>query len=114
MQFVSINTLHDQSVLVEDMFAPGGPVRGGDSGVGSEGIVIVISHLPPGIDVFVEVFQLYVEHGGLDRIEPAVASHHVMVVALALAVVGHHLHLGGQLVVIGHDGTAIAVAAEVF
>ena len=64
--------------------------------------------------VFVEVFEFGVEHYCLERVEAGVDAEGVVVVLFRLAVVGDHADAGGEVVVVGHEGATVAVAAEVF
>ncbi len=57
--------------------------------------------------------QLDAEDGGLDLVQTAVGSHHVVVVADLRAVSAQHLHLLGQLRVAGQDHPTVADPAQV-
>ena len=61
-----------------------------------------------------EVFQLDIQQGSLEGVEPGVAAHHLVVIFHLLSVVGNHPDFHGQLVVVGIDGSAIAEASQVF
>ena len=61
----------------------------------------------------VEMRQLHAQHGGLQRVEPAVDADEVMVVPRLLPVVAQHPQLRGQLAVVGRDHAAVAEAAEI-
>ena len=58
--------------------------------------------------------QLHAKHRGLQRVEAAVAAHHVVAVLNFLAVVGHHTDLLGQSGVAGEHCAPVAHASEVF
>ena len=62
----------------------------------------------------VQMRQLDVEHGGLDRIEAAVQADDLVIVARLHAVRAQQFQLGGQIVAIGRQQSAVSHAAEIF
>ena len=77
-----------------------------------EGVVLQAMAVP-GLVPVVDVSELGLEHDGLDGIEAAVDALDLVDVLLERAVVGEQAGVPGEIVVVGDDGPAVAVGAEV-
>ena len=62
----------------------------------------------------IEVFEFYIEYGGLQCVEAEIAADHLVIITRILAVVAEQFECGGRLFVIGSYKAAIAEAAEIF
>ena len=82
-------------------------------GAGEQAVVAAGEHAPLLVPV-VEMLQLHPQHGRLHRIQPAVPSNLLVVIALSASVIPQTAHVVRDLLVIGGDASAIAVSAEVF
>lgn len=85
--------------------------RGGNACLVQQGVV-ALGHLLAQGQFFVEDSQLGQQDGCLQGVEPAVDAHVDMVVAAVLAVAGDLAHDFGQFVVVGKEGTAVAIATQ--
>src|SRR5687767_3440032 len=110
MQCIAIHTFQQQGVLVEYMIGIRRPVRDSELWVTGKCLVVMISCLAAGRNVFIEIWQFYIQYSGLQGIEPAVAANAVVVIAFGLTVVGDHFQRYGQFIIIGEDSAAIAIA----
>src|SRR4051812_23602633 len=62
----------------------------------------------------IQMRQLHAQHRRLYRIQSAVETHEVVIVAWLLPVVSQHLQLRRKLAIIRRDESPIAKAAQVF
>src|SRR5687767_3583124 len=86
--------------------------RGTHDRTGKE-VAVPLRNALPRHELVLEDCELLQQHGGLDRVEPAVDAHsHVVVLVRALAVDPQGPQRGGHLVAIGEHCSAVAVAAE--
>ena len=85
-----VPALGAQRVLVVDALGVRVHVRGDHLRDVGEGLVVVPGVHPPGLAPGGQVGELGEEHRGLQGVQPAVAAHHIVVIALALPMVGYH------------------------
>lgn len=85
--------------------------RGVDAGV-LEQTVVVGGDLLAELDLLGQDLELGQQDGGLQGVEAAIHAHSDVVVAAVLPVAGDLADELGELVVVGEDRTAVAVAAE--
>ena len=75
--------------------------------------IVQLGLLAPCVVPLGQVLELHPEDGALDLIHPAVETFHLMIVLLRPAVVSQHANPAGDFRVVGHNGTAVAVSAQV-
>src|SRR5258708_3309367 len=61
----------------------------------------------------VELRKLHIEHGGLERIEPAVEAHKVMVITRLLTMIAEHSQLCREFGIVCRDQSAITESTQV-
>ena len=83
-----------------------GRLEAGEQLVIASGDDRTLLHLP------IESLELREQHRALDRVQPAVDSEPRVMVSPLLAVMADLAHRGRELIVIGKDRAALAVAAE--
>src|SRR5690606_4543956 len=96
------------------MFGTGVSVWGSDFRITRKCLVIFQGNCPSCFDIFIKMREFNIQYGSLNGIQPAVTSHHIMIITLALPVVGYHLQFYCQVIVIGKNGTAVSVTSQVF
>ena len=64
-------------------------------------------------DPFIKVRQLHTQHGGLQRIQPAVDADASVVVPLFLAMHAQHAQTAGMIRIVRNNHSTIAGAAEI-
>ena len=79
----------------------------------SERLIVVCRCFLTRCDILIQMGQFGIQHGGLNTIQTAVDTDHVVVIANHHAMVSDCPHPCIQCIVVGEYGTAVPVAAKV-